>query len=173
MKKWLSAILCIVTVLMCVLVFASCAAKPELDLETAAENLEDEDYNVQYSDDEDELDVNVAERLTASKSNGDDYDDYEYIQITVYKDVKSAKAMYEMLKLQQEVSKKSMKNEIEQLKNKLATYEDDLENEDIDDIEDEIEELEESLERLEEIVYGRSGKTVWYGTKDAIDATKG
>ena len=155
MKKWLSAILCIVTVLMCVLVFASCAAKPELDLEDAAENLEDEDYRVEYSDNEDGyLPVYMEEMLYASK--GEDADDI--IVMAVCKDEKSAKLLLKQVKEQNEELIKYYEARIKMLENKLDLYEDDLDKDEIKDIEERIEDYEETIEKYKEYVYGRSAQ---------------
>ena len=168
MKKIISAVLCLVTVLMCVLALASCGAKPELDLETAAENLEDNDYEVYFSDDEDELEPNVSAKLSAS--DGDE----NSIYIVTYKDSKSASIAFDELKLQIDYEKKSTENKIKELENLLKKYEDDFEDDDeIEEIEDEIKDLEKELEEFDEkYCYGKSGKTVWYGTNDAAKDSK-
>ena len=63
---------------------------------------------------------------------------------------------------------------IESLEHQLKKYEDDLDSDEINEIEDEIKELNKALEKVEdEYVIGRSGKTVWAGTKDAIEDSKG
>ena len=77
MKKILTVLLAVAMLLGCVAIFASCGnqgSKPNLDLEEAADALEDEDYEVNYTDDEDELPVGAVEMLRAS-----DDDDYIYI----------------------------------------------------------------------------------------------
>lgn len=172
MKKIIVTLLAAAMLLSCVFVLASCGGnqgtKPELDLEKAAENLEDADYSVTYSDDEDELAVNVAEKLVA-------YDDDENaIYITVYKDSKSASIAFDALKLEIENEKAYTENKIKEIKNLLSKYEDDFEDDDeIEELEDKLKDLEKELEEFEEkYCYGKSGKTVWYGTNKAAKASK-
>ena len=185
MKKFLSMLLATVLLVAC-LAFTGCSlfgAKPELDLETAAENLEDADYVVSFSDDEDELDINVEAQLEAY-----DEDHENYIYITTYKDSKSAKIAYQAIKLEKNYEKDSYNRridsyelEIKNIKNMLEKYEDELDDEDmLDYYEDMLEEAEDALEERKEeyaeekenYVYGRKGNTIWIGTKDALEATK-
>lgn len=166
MKKLLVVLLAL-TMLVGTLALTSCGAKPELDLDDAADALEDADYSVSFKDDED--DPSVDEALYA---RSDDYDDYVYI--VVYKDTKTAKLAYKELKLDQDQEKESLELEIKYYEHILNKYEDDMDSDEVDDYEDKLKDLKKELEKLEdgEIVYGRSGKTVWYGTKKAIEATK-
>ena len=186
MKKFLSLLLATVLLVAC-LAFTGCSllgAKPELDLETAAENLEDADYFVSFSDDEEDLDVNVEAKLYAYEEDGENY-----ISIVTYKDSKSAKLAYQEIKLELEYEKESYNRrvdsyelQIKNINNMMDKYEDELDDEDmIDYYEDMLEEVEDALEEYKEeyaeekenYVYGRKGNTVWAGTKDALEATKG
>ena len=67
MKKLLTMMLALAMLLGCVASFASCGLlnpKPKLDLEKAADALEDEDYNVSYEEDFDDWTVeDVLEEL--------------------------------------------------------------------------------------------------------------
>ena len=167
MKKLIVTLLAVAMLLSCLLVFSACAAKPEMDLENAAENLEDEDYVVMYIDDEDDLSANVKERLQASN-------DDESLSITVYKDSKSASLAYKRLKLERDVAIDYYNIQIDNYENMLKKYEDDLEDEDVEYYEEKIDELKEDLkEYKDENVIGKSGKTVWSGTKTAIKDSKG
>ena len=172
MKKIIVTLLAAAMLLSCVFVLASCGGnqgtKPELDIEKAAENLEDNDYEVYFSDDEDELEPNVSAKLSAS--DGDE----NSIYIVTYKDSKSASIAFDELKLQIDYEKKSTENKIKELENLLKKYEDDFEDDDeIEEIEDEIKDLEKELEEFDEkYCYGKSGKTVWYGTNDAAKDSK-
>ena len=169
MKKFITTFLALAMILSCAVVFSSCGiftAKPELDLEQAAENLEDADYSVSYVDDEDELSAGVVERLSA-------YNDDDYLTVTVYGDSKSASIAYKTLKSSFEYYVKEMKLEIQRLENVLNKYDKDLDSDEIDELEDEIKELEKELEELEDIVIGKKGKTVWSGTKAAVEDSKG
>ena len=171
MKKIIVTLLAAAMLLSCVFVLASCGggqgAKPELDLEEAAENLEDNDYMVNYSDDEDE-NYNIAEQLYAYNEDG------EYLNIVVYKDSKSANIALDSFKAEAEYEKAMIKLQIKYLENILNKYEDDFEDdEEAESIEEEIEELEKELEEFEEeFCYGKSGKTVWKGTKKAVKDSK-
>lgn len=160
MKRILAAILLVVLAFSSVILLSSCGAKPELDLEEAKDNLEDEKYTVYYDDD---AEGGVEESLYAS--NKDDF-----LSVTVYTDAKYAKLQYEELKMEMKQEKENAKLKIKILEYELEEYSKDI---DKDEWKEEIKEYEEELEQMEEIVIGRSGKTVWYGTKDAIKASKG
>ena len=167
MKKLIITLLAIAMLLSCVLVFSACASKPEMDLEKAAENLEDEDYIAVYSDDEDDLGAGIEERLYAS--NEDDS-----LTVIVYKDSKSAKLAYKAQKLSYDVQIDYYNIQIDTIENMLKQYEDDLDNDDIEEYEEELDELKEELEELKKnSVIGKSGNTVWYGTKAAVKDSKG
>ena len=183
MKKLLSLMLAASMLIGCALTLSSCffAPKPELDLKEAKKALEKEDYTVSYADKEDLEDVPyVEERLSA-------YNDEDSLMICIYADAKSAELHYKRAKLDRDAAIAEFEQEIEELELELAfyenildKYEDDLDRDDIKDIEDEIEDLMDELEDVEkelkeykeEYVIGKSGKTVWYGTKDAIEDSK-
>ena len=182
MKRKLAVLLALAMLIGCVALFASCGAKPELDLEKAKDALEDEDYTVYYSDDEDDLPVYAEGVLSASD------DDDNYVYIMRFADAKTAKLYYNTLKIDRdnEIAEikaeiKSLKAEIKASEQVLKKYEDDMKSDEIEDLEDEIEELEDEIKDLEkeledmkeDYVIGRSGKVVWYGTADAIKDSKG
>ena len=185
MKKFIVMLLAVAMVLSCTLVLASCGnqgPKPELNIEDAAENLEDADYTVMFTDDEDDLYPWIEAQLYATN------DDDEGIYITVYKDSTSAKLALEDVKVEfnaeiDSINEKidAKERKIKQYENILKKYEDDLEDEEIeeledtiDDLNDEIDELKDELKEIkEEACFGRSGKTVWYGTKTAAKDSKG
>ena len=158
MKKILSIFLVLVTMLaMCMSLVACGGPRPCLNLDKAEDCLEDNDYYVTIVDG-DELDTigyAVKERLYAE----DDGDNYIYIY--EFKTVKAAKLYYEYIGAH--YGKGSP--EYKAAKRLLRKYGDDMEREDRKDLEDYIEEMEEE-------VCGRSGKYVWYGTKDALEDTK-
>ena len=66
-------ILTMLLILSMVFGIASCAEKPELDIDTAKKNLKGEDYEVEVEDDEDYLDIGVVEELEAYSDDGDDF----------------------------------------------------------------------------------------------------
>ena len=149
--------------------------KPNFDLADAEDNLKDEDYSVVYLDDEDSLGIGIVEMLRASK-------DDDMVYVCVYEKQKLADLAYEEYKLQYEAEVDSYELQIKEYKYMIKAYADELEDKDgsgdydnmLEQYEEKLEDLEEELEELKEnYVFGKKGKTVWYGTKDAIDATKG
>ncbi len=169
MKKLLTGLLALVMLVSSVFVLSSCAAKPELDLEDAKKNLEDEEWIVRFEDDKDLLGAGYEETLTAY-----DKDYEEYISIIKFEKAATAKLYYKQLKWEYDQSIESLEKEIEWAEHLLSKYEDDMKNDEIDELEDEIKELEKELEEYkEEYVIGRSGKYVWVGTEKAIEASKG
>lgn len=179
MSKALKRLFVVVLFVVFTFSLTSCTT-PTLNLEKAQEKLEDEDYTVVYSDDEDYLEVSMEEMLTARSEDGDDY-----LYMIKFKDAKSARLTYQSLKMSYKEEVNDYKNSIKEIelqikeyKNLLNKYEDDLK--DADYYEDEIEELEDELEELkeefkefkEDYSYGRSGKVVWYGTTKAVKDSK-
>ena len=145
--------------------------KPDLsDLEAVAERLEDADYYAVYSDDEDMLGVGVVERLYAYEN---DDDSNNILVVMVYESASLAKLAYDEAKLNADMEKKEIQLEIKSIKTILKEYSDELKSDEIDEYEDELKELEEELEEYKDYVIGKSGKTVWYGTKQAIEDSKG
>lgn len=169
MKKTIKYILAIALVLSCVLALVSCGPKPKLNLEKAEKNLEDNDYYVTLTDDEDELEYGMKEALVAS-----DEDDNE-IYIIKFVSKKLAKLYYKQAKLAIENSIESLELELKIQKATLKKLDKDMSSDEIDAFEDEIKEIKEQIEELEESLkfIGRSGKYVWIASsKDAIKATK-
>jgi len=170
MRKIKVLLLAVALLLVCTMALSACslfAPKPNKDLEEAAENLEDEKYTVTYTDDEDDLDVNVEERLYAT--DGKD----NYLSVTIYKDSKSASLAYKEMKLQYDAELESVELQIKNCENMIKKYDDDLDSDEIDEYEDEIKELEKELKEAKDFVFGKSGKMVYAGTKDAIKDSKG
>ncbi len=168
MKRILAAFLALLMVLGSVMMFASCGEKPKLNLEKAEKNLDDEDYIVRLTDDEDDLEVGMSEMLYAS--NGSDY-----ICIIKFKKSSTAKLAYQEIEYKYDCSVKECEMEIKSLEHILKTYEDDLKSSEIDNYEDQLKEMEEKLEDLKEqddYIFGRSGKYIWYGTPDALKDSK-
>ena len=163
MKRVLSAILSLVLLLGCVAIFASCGSKPNLDLEEAADALKDAEYYVNYSDDSSE--PFIKEQLYAYKGD-------EKLTVIFFADSKSARLYYEIMKQEHEAELESLELQIEAMEYILKKYDDKMSSTEIDDAEDEIKDLKEELEELEEYVIGRSGKSVWSGTKKAIEHSK-
>ena len=166
MKK---AILIALLILSMVFGFVSCAAKPELDISDAKKNLKREDYVVEAEDDDDNLEVGVVEELVAYSEDGEDY-----IVIIQYDSIKLAKMNYKLLKQEFDSQIKALKLEIKQIEYVLKKYDKELDSDEIDEYKDEIKELKNEIEEMqEEGAFGRSGKTVWVGTSNAIKDSKG
>ena len=163
MKKTIKALVALMLVFCTLFSLTSCSV-PELDLEDAKENLEDEDYYVNYDE---EGEPGLEESLSARSG-----DDFLYVYICESR--KIAKLMYQELKLQLDYNIQSTEIEIKSVKHILNKFEDDMSDDEIDEYEDRLDELEDKLELLKkEYVFGKRGKTVWYGTKNAIEDSKG
>ncbi|MBE6667860.1 MAG: hypothetical protein E7607_06090 [Ruminococcaceae bacterium] len=164
MKRILAAILVVVLALSSMIILSSCGAKPKLDLEKAKDNLEAEKYSVSYDKDVDE--AGIEETLTA-------YKDDDGLVIMKFDSSKLAKLYYKQLKLSREQEKESKKLNLEIYKFMIKEYEDKLSSDEIDDYKEEIDDIEKELKDWDDYVIGKSGKTVWAGSKDAVKASKG
>lgn len=159
MKKILSLLLVLVTMLaVCTSLVACSGPKPTLDIDRAQQNLERNGYDVYVRDGED-LGGLVGAAIEARLSAHDEDDNEIYIY--EFKDEKAAKLYYNDVKIY--YGKNSA--EYKFYKRYLKKYGDDMTR-------DERKDVAEYIEELEEYVCGRSGKYVWYGTKDAVNATK-
>ncbi len=168
MKATLKKLFVLALALMMVIGLVACAPAPEMDLEDAAENLEDEDYLVSYIDDEDDLSPGRVESLSAENDDGDE------LNVIRFEKSSTAKAFYNYRKVLKSNEKASLKEEIKNLKHLLKNYEDDMKNDEIDDLEDELKDLEKELDKFEEEnILGIKGKVVWYGNKSAVEDSKG
>lgn len=149
-------------------IFTLCSCKkPKLNLEEAADNLEDNGYSVFYNEDADDENPQYQESLVAFNENGD------YLTIFKFTHSKQANLFYESIKLRHDYDIESTKLEIETIKNYLKKYSDDLSDSEIDAYEDSIDELEDKLDELKnDYCYGKSGKTVWTGNRDAIEDSR-
>lgn len=172
MKKILATMLAVLMLATCVLTFASCGAKPEMDFAKIEEKFKD-DEKIVVSYDKEDLDANVEEEISLYKPAESEDAESEMLYIVRYKDTKSAKLAYKELKMSFDNQKKAIKLEIEYNENMLKQYEDKLTSDEINELNDEIKELKEDLEDLKEnISFGRSGKVVWYGNTSLVEATK-
>ena len=167
MKKILAMALAVVMLMGCVLTFASCGTRPELDIDDAEDNLKEEDYIVSVNDDPSD----PMYKATLYASNGDDS-----LSIYWFDSASVAKLYYQSIKLAEKQQKEELELEIKTLKKVIKLYEDEYKSSELDNLEDELKDLEKKLKDLKsgkDYVYGRSGKVVWYGTKDAIKDSKG
>lgn len=178
MKKFLAVLICVLTVVACAVPMTGCslfAPKPETELSVAEENLKAEGYEVYTNELQTTDDIidnaGVQKSLSAKK-----YEDGEIVSslvIRIYSRKSVAKAVYKQFKLELDVSKDFLKAEISYIEAMLEEYEYDLSSEEKTEFNEELAELKEELETYNDIVYGRSGDTIWYGHKSAIEASKG
>ena len=171
MKKIISALLVLVMLIGCALTLTSCA-KPELNFEKAKANLEAAGYDVEYSAKAEELKsfgcLGLVEALEAENDDG------EEIVIAKFDKTKTAKLYIKEQEMSKERQIEYIKYEIKAAEHMVKTYKDELSADEIKDYNEKIEEAKEALEAMkEDFIVGRSGKTVWYGTKAAVEASKG
>ncbi len=151
-----------------IIVFAVSVTACGISYDRAEDNLEDEDYEIEISKDENFEGIPIEKSIRAYN-----YDTDDYIQISVFEKSSSAKLAYNMIKSMYDTELKELENDKKLLEHLLKEYEDDLSSSEIDDIEDEIKDIKDEIEEMkEEFEFGRSGKTVWYGTVDAVKDAK-
>ena len=169
MKKILSSILVFIMLVGCVFTLASCS-RPELDLATAKVNLEAKGFTVILQTKN--LSDGVEQKLTAY--DGLYSDEGQYLNIIVFDNTKTAKIALEQFEIQKKQGKEDLEYQIELTEHLLKTYRDELSTSEIAEYEDNIKEYEDALAAFDdEFILGRKGKTIWYGTKLAIDASNG
>jgi hypothetical protein len=163
MKKIISLLLVLVLSIGCTLALTSCGS-PELDFNVAKANLEAAGYDVEVN--EDNYSVNMVKRLTAEK-------DDDEILICEFKDSGSADLALEEYEIMIKQAVEALELEIEIIEHLLEDYADDYKSDEINEMEDELKELKEQLAEYDTISLGSSGCFMWYGTKAAVEATKG
>lgn len=161
MKKFLSIFLVLVTMLaVCTSLVACGDPKPQLNLERAEKALEKNGYVVSVKDGDDYsgfMGYALEGYLLAhEKDDGDNI-----IHIYEFKTAKAARLYYNFIKMDYGKGSATYKF----YKRCLRKYGDDMDK-------DKRKYIEDYLEELEEEVCGRSGRYVWCGTKDALNATK-
>ena len=169
--KFISVIVCAILLVNCVALFTSCSgSKPELDLKTAQENLEFNDYTVivnHYGSSRDDMDAVMFESELFAYN---EY--YDYISIYVFNDASMAKAYYNYEKGSYAEEKDIIDAEIKYLEYFLKIYSDDIDKDLFEEIEEELEKWEDALKEAKDLVIGISGKYVWVGTKKAIENSR-
>ena len=163
MKKIISLLLVLVLSIGCTLALTSCGS-PELDFNVAKANLEAAGYDVEF--DEVKNSVNMVKRLSAEK-------DDDQIMICEFKDSGSADLALEEYEIMIKQGVEALELQIEIMEHILEDYADDYKSDEIDEFEDELKELKEQLAVYETISLGSSGCFMWYGTKAAVEASKG
>ena len=164
MKRLITCLLLLATLLGCMLVFTGCISPtPNLNLEDAKTALENLDYRVSY-DADGETGIEVS--LYA-------YKDDESLHITQFKKASTAKLYKEYLELQYGAEIELIEKQIEIYEHLLSTYKNDMEEAEIQDLEEQIEHYKEELEEAkDQMIVGNFGKYVWRGSKDAIEDSK-
>ena len=167
MKATFKILLVLALVLAMVMGLVACGSSPLLELSEAVDNLKAEDYYVQYHTRKSDLEPGMAEMLEAES-------DEEEITIIIFRDSSTAKAYFEIKEKEREVQITLLESELEYLEQKLEYFEADMDAEELEDIDEQIEEIKQSLLDYEEkYVLDRSGEAVWFGTKNAVEDTKG
>ena len=172
MKNALKKLLATALVMLMLATFCSCSLftpKPETDFSDAKKALENAGYTATVGLSDYDADYAIKNKLYASKDAGD----YEYIYIIEFKDSTTAKKYYKRMQMSDKIDIMEEETEIDFYKHILKKYKKDLTSSEIEDLEEDIEDWKEDLkEYKKEYVSGRSGNFVWYGTKNAIEATK-
>ncbi len=168
MKKIISLLLALVMAVGCMLAVTSCGAEPELDFVVAEANLKLAGYSVNSRVFED--DVERVKTLSASKEINDIEDT---IVITEYTDSTLAKLALEKQELSFEMEKQAIELYIEYYEHLIDEYASSYSAEKLADLKEKLNDYKVNLEMAENYVIGRSGNIVYYGTKAAIEATKG
>ena len=159
MRKIIKKISAVLMVAISCLLISCNGLTPELDISKARKNLKENDYYVEKNNEMLNDEWSMEEILYASD------DDENFIVIIEFDSVKSAKTYYKTY-----VREKQEKNALKFYEYIIKNYSEELDKEDLDDFKEEKKEAEEYLEKNSN---GVQGKYVWFGTKDAIEDTKG
>ena len=165
MKRLITGLLLLATLLGCMLVFTGCISPtPNLNLEDAKTALENLDYRVSYDND-----IGFP-GIVASLSA---YKDGEELSIMEFKKASTAKLYREYLEIEYGQRIEVMEKQIEIYEHMLSTYKNDMDEEEKQDIEEQIEYYKERLEEAkDQMIIGNFGKYVWHGSKGAIEDSK-
>ncbi len=148
------------------------APKPETNIRSAAAALTDRGYTVNTSGalPVDGYEDDVKRSLYATKSGSSDFEDE--VWLVEFKDEDAAKDFYKEIKafLNEEIEE--LEDELKELKQDFEDEEDYMSSSERKIAKELLKQQEEEVDKIKEIVIGRSGKTVWCGSKDAIEDTK-
>ena len=172
MKKILAALLALMMVVACVATLASCGKAVPADYEDAKKALEDAEYQVMASDEEEYQKPGVKAYIRAYKAVDPEDEDSDIDSVYIYycENADMAKQLYKKFNLQLEQAIDTMELEIAEAELILEKYADDLEDEAKTELEEELEEMKEELDSYKnDYVVGKKGTTVWYGTKAAAE----
>ena len=149
---------------------------PINDFNQAKANLEKAGYTVavREKDNDDYLSDGVIKALRAEDENEkDNFLDGIVIDITVYESAELAKIRYKELKTYIDYYIGQLEIGIDEFEYELEYNRDELSDSQIKKYEEYIESGEKNLEFFEDLYVAYFDNTVWYGTKDAIKASKG
>ena len=175
MKKILAIVLVLAILAGCAyFVIDYFASKPNIDdLEAAKTNLEDAEYTVIHMTKDGLsgalLPDGVVEMLSASKDN----DDNDGIVIMILESDELAKIRYNELKAQFEYSKKIAQIRIDEIKYTMEHDKAELSEDELKEMSEELDDLKEELKDINSFSLGRSGATIWYGTRNAAKDSRG
>ena len=173
MKKTLSLCFACVLLLCSLTAFVSCGERPELDLATAAENLEAEGYTVSYYTAEDHDLAEGIVRYLMAYEDPTFIDKTDYFVMEEYDDTKMAKLAYLEQKRLFDTKLEEYEIKIETLERTLELYSDDLSDAVREDYRNQLKFYKKQLEHWEdEFAVGRSGKVIWYGAIDILEDTE-
>ncbi len=170
MKKILAALLALMMVVASVATLASCGKAVPADYEDAKEALEDAEYVVMATDEEDYLSTGMKAQISARDVTEDKDDREAFIYIYYFENDDMAKLYEKQAKQNLEQMIDDAELDIEFYELMLEKYADDLEEEEKEEFEEELEEAKEELEAYKnDYVVGRKGTTVWYGYKSMAE----
>lgn len=160
MKRILSFILVVVTMIVACSSLVACGGRPKFNFDVAEKNLKENGYTINHSTEKKDFfrlgNIGYAiEEYLSAKKGGDS------IVIIKFKTVKDARLYYALKK--EEIAKGESEYRLN--KRLLRKYGDEMSREKRNS-------LERYINDFDERVWGRSGKYVWYGTKDAAKDTK-
>ncbi len=164
MRTAMKRILVTVLAIICVATLASCAVKPQLNLEDAEKNLKKEGYTV-FLTESDMAHVEDVLTATDGKENT--------VTITEFEEETTAKLYCNTQETKRDNEIAEIKAEIKYYKHLLKEYKDELGEVTTKAYKEKVKSLEEEIKNIkDERVVGRNGAYVWVGTKKAIRATK-
>lgn len=165
MKKLITGLLLLATLLGCMLVFTGCISPtPNLNLEDAKSALEGLDYRVIYEADADF--PGLVATLHAYKDGGE-------LSIMKFEKASTAKLYREYLQTEYGQRIEAIEKQLELYEHILSTYKNDMDEEEKREIEEQIEYYKERLEEAkDQMIIGNLGKYVWNGSKNAIEDSK-
>ena len=166
MKNTMKKILAFILAVCCIFATSSCSPKPDKKLDQAKIKLEMAGYAVSYENSGEYMqDPTIAEYLEAMKGE-------DYLEVYKFNTRKVARLYYKNLKIVHDAEIDSYKTKIKLIEHTLEKFDENLDDADIEWYENQLKMYEGLLEDAEKTVIGRSGKTVWIGTKDAVKSTK-